>query len=181
MSQKLFIVIEWVDHSGKTTLAKGLVEQLWAEYAYTPTPFHEVRHYMRNSSDTTRLLFYMMANHYFSDHFDEREADIVICDRYRYSTYTSHDTLPLDKHFYDSLRKPDLVIYTHADRDTIAQRTAESTKWTFWNEDLEFLKSVDQRMRNILPSNTLFINSSTLGKQECVDLVIGKINQLRSQ
>lgn len=180
-SKKFFIVVEGIDHSWKTTISKLLSNKLWWKYIYTSGPFDTIRPLIKDSSNTIKLLFYMMTNHYFSEQFSNFEEDIIICDRYRYSSIGYHTSISLNKQFITSLVKPDIVIYTYADRSIIEQRKKESKKISLWNEDLKFLRRIDKIIRDILPKQTLFINTGEINIEDCLNIITKKINLLKKK
>lgn len=97
-TQNKFIVLEGIMGSGKTTLARMLVEKLDGYYYNTPKSFHEMRLVAdRYLSIEARYHFYLSLNLQVSSEVKELlKKKPVICDKYVWSTFCYHKALGLN-------------------------------------------------------------------------------------
>src|SRR2546422_940162 len=94
-SHKL-IVVEGIDGTGKTTVARRLATAIRAKYLRTPPPrFDSLRKYVdKEASVETRFLFYLCSVAYASDIIRrELTKRDVVCDRYLGTTLAYHRAL----------------------------------------------------------------------------------------
>ena len=94
-----FIVLEGVDGSGKSTVAKRLAEDVQADLVRTPPPdFLPIRHLMDTTTNVeARFLYYLSSVCHTSDFIRKSlYKKHVICDRYFASTLACHRALGLD-------------------------------------------------------------------------------------
>ena len=152
----LFVVLEGVDHTGKSTLIKNLQKQLQDKGLHCVTTFEpgktlagqKLRDLLVNAKtrihpETEFLLFltdrYQHYNSFIIPQLKSTNVDVVICDRYFYSTfvyqgehkgvntsliYEFHERLGLFKH------TPDLVFFIHSNSQTLINRLQQKKKKT---------------------------------------------------
>ena len=96
--KNLFIVLEGLDGSGKTTISKILSCELNALYVQTPFGYYDqIRKLVDARADVTEhFLFYLATVRYASEEIKKMlKQQSVICDRYVYSTVAYHHALGL--------------------------------------------------------------------------------------
>jgi len=132
MKRNLFVVIEGLDGSGKSTICKKLADELdWKLYITPPYPFNQIRIEIdRNANSETRFYFYLASVLYASKEIKEfLKTNHVICDRYIYSTICYHFALDPRLAYFDVNRldilKPDFVFYLHASYEERVRRIAK--------------------------------------------------------
>ena len=133
----MFIVIEGPDGSGKTTISKLLVERLndigiKARYTSEPTASHygkRLREMLSDSSSTPKELYDLFVldriEHLKEISEWEKGGEVVISDRYKYSTYcyqVSHGLDPALTEDNNSLRTPDITFILTTDVDVLLSR-----------------------------------------------------------
>ena len=133
----MFIVIEGPDGSGKTTISKLLVEKLndlgyKARYTSEPTASHygkKLREMLSDSSSTPKSLYDLFVldriEHLKEIARWEQDGEIVISDRYKYSTYcyqVSHGLDPELTADNNALRTPDVTLILTTDVDVLLSR-----------------------------------------------------------
>lgn len=132
MAQKnIFVVIEGLDGSGKSTIAKMLSEAFDCYYYETPAGYYkQIRTLVDNGLDIIEhYLFYLAAVRYASQQIQSMlKQRSVICDRYIYSTLAYHRTLGLGITInIDELQllMPDYVFYLQISEEIQLQRLKE--------------------------------------------------------
>ena len=128
----MFIVIEGPDGSGKTTISRLLVEKLneagfKARYTSEPTTSDygkQLRNMLSDSSSTPKSLYDLFVldriEHLKEIAEWEKDGEIVISDRYKYSTYcyqVSHGLDPELTADNNVLRTPDVALILTTDVD----------------------------------------------------------------
>jgi dTMP kinase len=131
MNKNLFVVLEGLDGSGKTTICEELANELgWELYRTPPDPFKKIRSDIdKNANPETRFYFYLASVLYASKEIKEiLKTNSVICDRYIYSTICYHLALEPRLSYFDisqlDLLKPDFVIYLEASYEERVRRIA---------------------------------------------------------
>lgn len=130
----MFIVLEGIDGTGKSTLAKGLVREL-GPFAVMSAPFRGP--YGRHArdvlfdvkdvgvSDDVRALAGVLSNVLDQDYIEQdlEYADYVIRDRYVWSTMVYQDaTTVADVHASVSILEPDLILVLDAPVEVAQER-----------------------------------------------------------
>lgn len=130
MKPPRFIVIEGLDGTGKSTVAKQLAEALGYPYSKTPSgSFQKARTTfdVPEISTLERISFYLGDCLKLSVQVQQDDEMVLVVDRYFYSTLAYHLEqdptltrlfLPFTKDF----KKPDLVILLYADFEISKQR-----------------------------------------------------------
>jgi len=113
LGQNIFIVLEGLSGSGKTTVGKLVAKKMGAKFYKTPPPlFETIRNRVDQEADlTARFLFYLAGVIQASteiSHF--LELNSVVCDRYSLTTICYHRalgvTIDIPDLISDSLIKP---------------------------------------------------------------------------
>lgn len=146
----MFIVLEGLDGSGKSTQAKNIVEYIRENYPgrkiiLTREPggtFMHVSESIReillenDMDDYTRALLYAASRYEHQLQIKKwiEHGFIVICDRYIYSSlaYQSNDELSMEEimqiNRYDDIIKPDHVLFFRINIDTYRRRKEARSK-----------------------------------------------------
>lgn len=129
MTKHLFIAIEGIDGTGKSTLAKLLASSLNAIYIKTPLPqLDKVRHHYDNCGDiVARYLYYLSTVKLASNVINGLlENSSVVCDRYLLSTLCNHRAAGVNTQCVNvtdlNIRQPDYYICLVADENIRRQR-----------------------------------------------------------
>lgn len=146
----MFIVLEGVDGSGKSTQAKNIVEYIRENYpnrkiVLTREPggtFMHVSESIReillknDMDDYTRALLYAASRYEHQLQIKKwiENGFIVICDRYIYSSlaYQSNDKLSIEEimqiNRYNDIIKPDYILFFRINMDTYRRRKEARSK-----------------------------------------------------
>lgn len=146
----MFIVLEGLDGSGKTTQLKKLTGYIASKYPdkkliITREPggsYNEVGEQIRNvllnndMNDYTRALLYAASRYEHQLKIKEwlKKGYIVLCDRYIYSSlaYQSNDELSMEEimqiNRYNDIIKPDHIIFYRVNMDTYRIRKQNRSK-----------------------------------------------------
>lgn len=160
----MFIVIEGPDGSGKTTLSHMLADALRSKGAVVrltsePTASEhgkKLRQMLSNKKSTPEELFELFVLDRL-EHLDqierwEKDGEIVISDRYKYSTYCYQVSHGLDKEKTvpnNILRTPDLTFILNADVDVLLSRINSRSLDKEIYETKEFLTKISSMYRDI--------------------------------
>jgi len=181
MSNKNFIVIEGVDGSGKTTIAKLLSEKLFYLYYKTPGGFWKrYRELFEKTSVKIRFLYY-----FFSTLADSLKIKLflqqkgIVCDRYIYSTWAHHIVyglpsllrIPYPTVFF---KEPDYVFYLYVDPSERAQRIQLRTGNNVKDYDDKAIALVDGIFRDLFPEMYI-IDTTNLTPEEVTSKILNII------
>jgi dTMP kinase len=187
-NKNLFIVIEGLDGSGKSTITKKLSHKLNCTSYKTPSiPFNDLRSIIDESKDCIcRFLFYLTTVCYAS--FEIKKLltqNHVICDRYLFSTIAYHYCMNPDlkkdqlNFLKESILKPDFSFYLEADYETRMERICKREKLQM-NIALadklnhkEFNKQVEEEFRRF--ENLIYINTEKMSPEQIVESIIREI------
>jgi thymidylate kinase len=166
MNKNKFVVVEGVDGTGKTSIAKALAEKMDGFYYHSPSKKIEFLHRLANASPAIlRYWYFSLGNFISSREFKKLlKRQSVIVDKYIYSTAAFHSimlnkSLRLQKH----LLLPDLIIYVHADFNVVDKRINSRPSRSKY-EELEFLKAVSKKYDQLLESSKNVIRIDTTNK-----------------
>jgi len=186
MNKPLLIVLEGVDGTGKTTLAKRLAASLEGLYLYNPQPpFTNIRKEIEATENFTTRFFYYLAANIAAQALIEKtlaEGKSVVVDRYIYSTFLMHQHLGVDTSFINMselpIRWPDLGIVLTTEQEIRGQRLAKSREGTTsYDENIESRKAMLDKVQNgykrFCELNE--INTSYLTLDQAFERIIGLI------
>ena len=207
MAKSLFIVLDGIDGSGKSEQVKLLHNYLFSKnkkyrILTTREPTNgkygsEIRKILRKEKDPLKnaenllnLFTKDRTEHLqntilpFLEHSNDIDCNIVISDRYYYSTIVFQHSQGLDikkiieqnKHF----RKPDIVFILDISPETALKRIEHREKEKF--EKLEFMEKIRENfldLKNHLEENLITIDSSNT-KEEVFEDIKKEINKILS-
>ena len=140
----MFIVIEGIDATGKTTLSKSLAEKLGVKYYKSPPKsITSFRKMADRSSPQIRYLYYSLGNLITTLALKTLYRNkIIICEWYAFSTSAYHSVLlGKDLNLPKIIILPNLVIFLTCNMEEIKERLLlrkETNKY----EQLSFLEKV---------------------------------------
>ena len=140
----MFIVIEGIDATGKTTLSKSLAEKLGVKYYKSPPKLiTSFRKMADRSSPQIRYLYYSLGNLITTLALKTLYRNkIIICEWYAFSTSAYHSVLlGKDLNLPKIIILPNLVIFLTCNMEEIKERLLlrkETNKY----EQLSFLEKV---------------------------------------
>lgn len=188
MKKGLFIVVDGIDGSGKSEIVKMLHNYLFSKHKKyriltTREPTHgkygnKIRQMLRdeknpksNSKKLIKLFVKDREDHLrttiepFLSSSNEQEVNIVLCDRYYYSTIAFQGAQGLDIgdliNQNMKFRKPDIAFILDAEPSIALKRIALRQKEKF--EQLEFMKKIREnflKMPELLSDNIRIIDSN---------------------
>lgn len=171
----MFIVIEGVDGSGKTTAGEELAKRLGGYFYRTPSGFwRKNRSIVEERCALIRFLYYLLAT--ICSSLEIRSSikkDLpIICDRYIYSTWAHHVAYGLNILKYIPIRlapviKPDVAVYLYIDDQTRMDRLALRSGNTKKDLDTDSLKVAHNVFMEF--DELVKINTAGLSKSETVE------------
>jgi dTMP kinase len=155
----MFIVIEGLDGTGKSTIAKALAEAIGAEMLSTPgREFNNIREQIDSiyqDNHQARQLFYMSTVVSISEQVREliSKGKNVIVDRYWLSTQVYHQWKSENNHFElieveNKILIPDITLYLHLPLEQRKKRLRER-KSNSLEDNLTLTKSVDNELNKL--------------------------------
>src|SRR3989344_7229082 len=178
MNKGKFIVLEGVDGCGKTTHAKLLAQWLATnghKVLHTKEPSHGpigvlLRQYLKKENDPLIDALLFTADR--AEHLEKEirpsleKGEIVVCERYFYSTIAYQVGQGLDKNWLKDLNafalKPDLTILLDLNPEVSVKRTSTNEKF----EKLEFLKKVNSNYKVLAREFGFVTIDASKGKSE---------------
>jgi len=192
----MFIVIEGLDGSGKSTVSQGLAKKLSAELLTTPgSCFKDIRKQLDlifSNNTKARQLFYMSSVFKVSGEAKEliTLGQHVVVDRYWLSTQVYHSWMSDGNHlkFHEvehELLKPDLTVYLDLPLDERIKRI--QTRNSNTREDIQTLtqkadkklRCLYESMRNSQPIGNWLRVDASLDIELIVDIIFDKSQELR--
>lgn len=114
LPQKVFIALEGLSGSGKTTIGQLVAEQIGAGFYKTPAPlFNSIRNEIDQAADATARLFFYLAGvmQASAEISNILKTKSVVCDRYLLATLCYHRTIgvtiDIPDFVFEPLLKPD--------------------------------------------------------------------------
>jgi thymidylate kinase len=156
----LFIVLEGISDSGKSTLARLLAHELGGRHFHTvPAPVSDLQPYINaNARPFAQLAFYLAGVLHASDLArDALQHGHAIADRYLNSVIANHAAvhdLPNDTvaaviaPFTSYLAVPDLTVYLHTSPRELTRRMKGKTDQTRSDQDLLADPALLQRLQD---------------------------------
>lgn len=176
---KLYIAVEGVDGSGKTTTIKQITRKLkrhGISCLTTKEPHSLIKPTGDNREDIKKYAKDRL--NWQKNHFTN--ADIILQDRSLYSSYANQVTNEDEKscwiHENKSVIRPDILIFLNPSLKLCQKNdTHKNDKHT-----LKELKIQHQRYMEILPNDTWYINTvSNLEKNYIIDMVLDEYYHMR--
>ncbi len=190
MARGIFIVLDGLDGSGKSTIAKMLQEHIHSKEGYNtmltsePTDGkygREIRKMLaeeKNPKENAGKMLELFVNDR-EEHLKNTivpfleggngKKNAVICDRYYYSTIAFQSTQGLDAQSIikknKNFLKPDIAFIMDISPETALQRIEHRKKEKF--EELEFMKELREnflKMRELIDDNIKIIDASKSNK-----------------
>lgn len=195
----MFVVIDGPDGSGKTTLAKQLVEQLQSnsvQCIYTYEPTHEssagikIRQLMKNGNFDD---IYSFANLFVEDRKEHlttlimptlERGEVVICDRYKYSALAYQQLQGVDASYLVEINReclvPDFVfvLLPHS-ADVLLQRISHRNESRDIFEEREFLTHTLEYYKKLslyFPEEKIFFLDAEVDIEDNIKEIISIIN-----
>ncbi|OIO07680.1 hypothetical protein AUJ27_02095 [Candidatus Falkowbacteria bacterium CG1_02_37_44] len=177
-NKHLFIVIEGVDGSGKTTVGEKLAEEINAVFYQTPSKFwRKKRNIVENSNVVIRFFYYFIATIFSTVEIRKiLKTESVICDRYVYSTWAYHivygfSLLRFVSPFliFYAFQKPDKAYYLYVSRTERENRISNRSKNTLKDRDSDTLKKTQEEF--IKFSDLVIIDTSNINVEKVVNLI----------
>lgn len=173
-----FIAVEGTDGSGKTSIAKILVDKLNGSYYHNPPErIEHLRALANESPGLLRYHYFLLGNCIASEEFKEiLKASPLVADKYIYTTAAFHSVIlkkPLDP--IEGLLSPDWIIYAHADWDVVESRLAARSRRSKY-EEIGFLKEVGREYDRILDGlpNVIRVNTTSQSAEQAVEEVLSR-------
>jgi len=205
MAKSLFIVLDGIDGSGKSEMVKLIHNYLFSKnkkyrILTTREPTNgtygsKIRKMLKEEEDpfknAEKLLDLFTKDRQehlkntilpFLNHKNEIECNIVICDRYYYSTivFQYAQGLTLEKIIGKNkdFRKPDIALILDIEAETALERIKHREKEKF--EKLEFMKKLRKNfldLKNHLEDNIVIINASK-SKEDVFEVLKKEIDKI---
>jgi len=169
----MLITFEGIDGSGKSTqkrLLKKYLESLGKKVILTEEPTNnpigrEVKKLLKKDTYTwiEAILFAADRALHYEEEIKNNQHRIIICDRYKHSTYAYQSAMGLDKKWLECLNskvpEPDLTIYLDVTPETAIKRIHNRGVKTIKYEELELLRKVRKNYLSYKSKTFKIINS----------------------
>jgi thymidylate kinase len=179
---KIFISIDGIDGTGKTTVSKLLSKKLGFIYYKSPADnFEKLRSNVDKDINVFgRYSYYRLAVNYDSIRISELlKRNNVVSDRYILSTFAYHYAMNKKiKLIYDdkNIIKPNICFILHASFQVLEKRFIMRNNFDRIIENITLLKKVEKIFKNIsnyLPNfNVKHINTDKLSENEVANKII---------
>ncbi len=179
-----FVVVEGVDGIGKSSLVEAIKGHI---ACIQPTiPSSRLRRYKqwvdRFASNHAHYLFYKKCVKDLSQEvmsYADSE-NLVIVDRYWYSTIATHRTLGVEclPGEFAGLAIPDLILFLTADESAQRQRMISRGLDLNDHRMLGKNKELTEHFKKVLPNNTRVIDTTNLSIEMLSDIILGKLKNM---
>ena len=192
----MFVVIEGLDGSGKSTVSQMLAKSLKAKlYKTPPEEYEPIRAYVDSSSNRYAEMYYYLSSVFYASvqikqMIDEGES--VICDRYYHTTLAAYADLlesacvdlwnNLDQ-FLNGILQPDLVFFLDVTLEEERERRLLG-RGNMSQNDRRSIEDTECRSRMISTYekfDLIKIDTSYLSEQDVVEKIRNYILTHRSQ
>lgn len=188
----LFVVVEGLDGTGKTTAARAVAQHLGWAYRRTPPPaFSDLRGVVdRSDSLLAEAHFYLagvfVAAREIQDLLDAGQS--VVCDRYLHTTVATY-TQPMTALYPDFERLldragshiplPDLTVALHAVPDVRRQRMVQRGSTSNSDRDSLTPDSIAEADAFYAAINAVRLDTSDMGPEEVRDAIVELVTRHR--
>ncbi len=162
----LFIVIEGIDYSGKSTIARTIIEEckdkkiLYLDGLPEGVSRAEKRKADNGSVEERFEFYWKKVNKRLSEIIETSlpEYDIIICVRYYISTMTNNIYVEertgkhphYEEHDLEGIIQPDAVIFCRVDEETLKSRMKESPPEQQYESNLNSLLSAQEEFERLI-------------------------------
>ena len=184
--RNLFIVIEGLDGTGKSTIGPILAQRLQGKYIATPTGKFRRARRMANVSNLTRFLYYLAALTADSMRIGKLlEKQSVVADRYVDSTFATHAAFGVKVYALVNEAKlnlvlPDYVFYLVVDQEERLRRSNGRKK-----TENDVLMDTDELLQKqthaaFLARGPIVLDITGMQAEQLVDAMMNEITQRES-
>jgi thymidylate kinase len=180
LDKNVFIAIEGVDASGKSTITQYLSRELrnTCIYSCPPMQFLFLKPMMNEAPAEIRYQYFNVGN-YAAGKEIERQLTFnhVICTWYAHSTAAFHSVLMgKELEVPEGIFLPDLIVHTDAPIDVIDQRLSEREHRTPY-EEIEFLAKVQKEYARLFEGldNVIRVDTTTVEPQQNAKRIISEL------
>lgn len=187
-NRNLFIVLEGIDGSGKTTVCRILSKRINAKFYKTPPfPFSNSRQLIDKTVDIkSRFFFYLSSVIHASSEIGRLLRDNhIVCDRYILSTLCYHRASEpffksFDEHQLDIL-EPDFTFFLNADYDIRMKRIAirENADNSYVLDSDLHDRKYQEKVKNEFSKykHLLWINTNDISPEDIANIICRKLVQ----
>jgi len=195
---RYFIVLEGIDGSGKTTIAKALVtalnsanvKALYTYEPYNPDFIEMIKKYGKDFGGVMEALLMAVDRYYHVERVVKPYLNMgysVVSDRYFYSSLAYQGARGVSLEWIKTLNefapKPSLAIYLDVSpEEGLKRKLNVATKIKYMEEDPEFLRKVREIYKRLVSEGFLIeVDASRNYEvvfQDCVNLVCRKLGLL---
>ncbi|MEA3379075.1 MAG: deoxynucleoside kinase [Nanoarchaeota archaeon] len=178
MKHKLY-VLEGVDASGKTTLAKLLAQNIGGAYYSTPPKHYEQASWdFESATPMERFEYYMGGNYAAKGELVKLlETGPVFIDRYVHSTVVCRSAeMGVNLAIPNDILMPDMIIYLKASWEDIEERLSSRPKRNT-HENIKFLQRLAEKYKEYLADfdNIIHVDTTCRNPVIVVNDIISKI------
>lgn len=181
--KRVFIVVEGIDGTGKTTVSRRLAEKLSAFcYSTPPEEFSVMRQWVdREVAIETRYVFYLTALVLAGKEIRELlKSRSVVCDRYLLSTTAYHLALGLPPKYLEAvdtidLPTPTATFYLHCEENERLQRIGQRGASMM---DLEHARMANRIRHEFEKADAISVDTTYKDVGKVVDEILERISIL---
>lgn len=178
MGKYKLIVIEGCDGSGKSSVAKGLAEEINGVYVKTPSKiFWDIREKVEETKDWNTIFFFYLTGTLVASHeiSELLKTSHVVCDRYFYSTIAYHRCLgvKIPNGIENLFTPPDFSFCLYANKEEIKKRLGKRS--VLGPHDLNFDLN-DRVFQEFIKFQLEFFDTSYTTIDQSVQEILQKIS-----